>query len=84
MNVHPHDAIINDLIIAIKRKQKDNHEIIVTIDGNELFVSTKGEISRLYKAYHLYDRLTHRHNLSTNISTCIRGTKHIYIISYAS
>ena len=24
-NIHPHDAAINDLIIEVKRKQKDNH-----------------------------------------------------------
>ena len=41
-NIHPHDAAITDLIISIKRKQKDHHEIIVTIDGNESFVSSKG------------------------------------------
>ena len=79
-NIHPHDAAITDLIIAIKRKQKDRHEIIVTVDDNEVFVSSKGGIARLCKACQLYDPLTHRHNLPTKISTYIRGANQIYYI----
>ena len=77
INLHPRDATINDLIIEIKRKQKDDHEIIVTIDGNESFVNTKGGIAKLCKACQLYDPLTCRHELPNNISTYIRGTKQI-------
>jgi len=73
--IHPHDAAVTDLIIAIKRKQKDRHEIIVTMDGNEAFVSSKGGIARLYKSCQLYDPLNHRHDLPANIRTYIRGTK---------
>ena len=47
LNIHPHDAAITDLILEIKRKQKDNHEIIVTMDGNESFVNAKGGIAKL-------------------------------------
>ena len=51
------------------------------MDGNESFVNAKGGIAKLYKAYQLYDPLTYRHDLPTNISTYIRGTKHIdYIL----
>ena len=50
INIHLHDATINDLIIEIKRKQKDNHEIIVTMDGNEPLVNAKGGIAKLCKA----------------------------------
>ena len=74
-NIHPHDAAITDLIIAIKRKQKDRYETMITMDGNEAFVSSKGGISRLCKSCQLYDLLTHRHDLPTNISAYIRGTK---------
>ena len=41
-NIHPHDAAINDLIIAVKSKQKHYHEIIITMDGNAPFVNAKG------------------------------------------
>lgn len=33
LNIHPHDTVINDLIIAAKSKQKYYHEIIVTMDA---------------------------------------------------
>ena len=35
---HPHHATLHDLIKAIQQKQKHNHEIILTIDGNEPFL----------------------------------------------
>ena len=74
-NIHPHDVAINDLIVAVKSKQKYCHEIIVTIYDNKPFVNAKGGIAQLC------DPLTHRHNLPTNISTYIRGTKQIdYIL----
>ena len=79
--IYPHDASITDLIIVIKRKQKDHHEIIVTVDGNESFVSSKGGMTRLCKVCKLYDLLNHCHNLPTNSSTYIRETKQIdYIL----
>ena len=69
------------MIIEITRKQKDNHEIIVTIDGNESFVNAKGGISKLCKACQLYDPLSYRHDFPNNIITYIRGTKQIdYIL----
>ena len=74
-NIYPHDAAINDLIIGVKIKQKYNHEIIVTMDGNESFVNAKGGIAKLCKACQLYDPLTYRHDLPNNISTYKRGTK---------
>ena len=77
INLYPHDAAINDLIIEIKRKQKNNHEIIAT----ESFINSKGGIAKLCKACQLYDPLTYRHDLPNNISTYIRGTKQIYYIS---
>ena len=73
INIHPHDATINDLIIAVKRKQNNYHKIIVTMDGNEPFVNAKGGIVKLCKASQLYDPLTYRHDLPINISTYIRG-----------
>ena len=79
-NIHPRDATINDLTIAVKRKQKDYHEIIVTMDGNDSFVNTKGGISKLCKVCQLYDPLTYLHDLPTNISTYIKGTKQTYYI----
>ena len=36
-NQHPHQAAINDVIIAIKKLQKERHEIIISLDGNKAF-----------------------------------------------
>lgn len=53
---------------------------MVIMDRNESFESAKGGIAKLCREYHLYDLLTHRHDQSTNTSTCIKGTKQIYFI----
>ena len=45
------------------------------MDGNISILRAKGGIARLCKSCQLYDPLTHRHDLPTNISTYIRGTK---------
>ena len=51
------------------------------MDSNESFVNAKGGIAKLCKACQLYDPLTYRHDLPTNISTYTRGTKQIdYIL----
>ena len=52
---HPHKATIDDLIIEIKKKQKKGHEIIITMDGNEDFTSSKGGIAKLCRECKLYD-----------------------------
>ena len=80
LNIHPHDATINNLIITVKGKQKHSHDTVVTMDGNEPFVNAKGEIAKLCKACQLYDPFNYRHNLPNNISIYIRGTKQIYFI----
>ena len=49
-SIYPHDVAINDLMIAVKRKQKHYHEIIVTMEDNEPFVNVKGGIAKLCKA----------------------------------
>ena len=84
LNIHPHDAAINDLIIAVKGQQKHHHDIVVTMDGNEPFVNARGGVAKLCKACQLYDPFNYRHNLPNNISTYIRGTKQIdfILVSY--
>ena len=51
------------------------------MDGNESFVNADGGIAKLCKVCQLYDLLTYRYDLPTNISTYIRGTKEMdYIL----
>ena len=56
---HFHHATIQDLIEEIKVKQRESHNIIITIDGNESFVSSKGGISNLCRECKLYDIYIH-------------------------
>ena len=44
---HPRDIIIDDLIKDIKEKQQHNHDIILTIDGNEIFTSLSRGITKV-------------------------------------
>ena len=52
---YSHDVTINDLIQVIKEKQNNSHEIILTMDGNETFVSSSGGIAKVCKACKLFD-----------------------------
>ena len=54
---HPHKAIITDTIKEIKKIQKEGHEIICLIDGNELFTNAKGGIAKMCKECKLYVRI---------------------------
>ena len=56
---HPHHATMQDLIKGIEAKQKESHNIIITIDGNESFVSSKGGIVKLCRECKLFDVYTH-------------------------
>ena len=56
---HAHNATLNDLIKAIQQKQKYNHEIILTIDGNEPFLSSMGRMATLCRICKLHDLFTH-------------------------
>ena len=49
---HPHDAIINNLIIEIKKK-KGSYNIIRIVDGNEFYVNVKGGMTKLCRKYHI-------------------------------
>ena len=63
-----------------KRKQKDLHQIIITIDANETFISAKEGIAKLCRQYWLFDLLNQQHGNSANIGTHIRGKERIDFI----
>ena len=71
---HPHRTTLIDLRKAIKQKQKHNHEIIVTIDGNELFLSSTGGMAKMCRVCKLYDPFTHRHRDVVEGSSYINGS----------
>lgn len=45
---HQHEAEISDIIIAISKKVKEVHDIILSIDVNELFTNVAGGIEKLW------------------------------------
>ena len=55
---NPHLAAIREIIEAIRRKQKEGHEIIISLDRNETFTHSTGDIARLYREYQLFDPLS--------------------------
>ena len=77
---HPHDVIINNLIQGIKEKQKNNYEIILTIDGNETFSSASGGIAKPCKACKLFDPLYQNHGESIEGPSHINGSERIDFI----
>ena len=77
---YPHDAAINSLIQAIKDKQNRNHNIIITIDGSELFISSKRGMEKLCRKYKIYDLLYKNHGDEIEINTHITDFQRIYFI----
>ena len=59
--IHPHKAAIIDIMAEIKKKQKEGHEILIALDGNEKFIQDKGGIARLCHECQLHDPFTHLH-----------------------
>ena len=59
--IHPHKAAIIDIMAEIKKKQKEGHEILIALDGNEKFIQDKGGIARLCHECKLHDPFTHLH-----------------------
>ena len=58
-DIHSHKAAIIDIMEAIKKKQKEGHEVLIALDGNEKFIQDKGEITRLCHECKLHDPFTH-------------------------
>ena len=78
---HPHKATIDDLIVEIKKKQKNRHEIIITMDGNEEFSSSKGGIAKLCRECKLYDVFSQRFKNAKLPNTHIKESKRVdYIL----
>lgn len=80
INEYPYDAIIKDSIKTIKTKQKDNHEIIVAMDGNEPSTSAKGGITKLCQNLHLYDLMDYQHGKNMKFKYYIRESQKIGFI----
>ena len=58
---NPRQAAITDIIITINKKQKEDHNIVLAMDGNEPFLNDSGGIARICRECKLFDPLNHRH-----------------------
>ena len=69
---------------AIKKKQKEGHEVFIALDGNEKIIQDRGGILRLYHEYKLYDPFTHLHGKECETNSQIRGSYRIdyYLCTY--
>ena len=69
---------------AIKKKQKEGHEVFISLDGNENFIQDKGEIARLCHKCKLYDLFTHLRGKECKTNSHIRGSYRIdyYFCTY--
>ena len=44
---HPRQVVVTDIIIAMNKKQKENHNIVLAMDKNEPFTNASGGIARI-------------------------------------
>ena len=58
---HLRQAAVTDIIIAINKKQTENHKIVLAMDGNEPFTNPSGGIARICRECKWFDQLSHRH-----------------------
>ena len=58
----------------MKQFQKEGHEIILSLDGNEAFTNAKKrwqKCAKMYKEFKLYDPFVYRHNDQRNSKSII-------------
>ena len=59
---HPHKTAIIDIMAEIKKEQKEGHEILIALDGNEKWIQDKGGVvAKLCHECQLHDPFTHLH-----------------------
>ena len=71
--------MIKDTTLFVQILKKQGHEIILTIDINELFISGEGGIAKLITDTKVIDPFS-SHNIYTNINTHQRGSNQLFFI----
>ena len=54
---HPRQTAVTYIIIAINKKEKENHNVVLAMDGNEPFTNASGGIARICRECKLFDPL---------------------------
>ena len=75
---HPHKAAIIAIMAEITKEQKEGHEILIALDGNEKFIQDKEGVAKLCHECQLHDPFTHRHGKECETNSQIRGSYRIY------
>ena len=60
-----------------KQKPKENHNIVLAMDGNEPFINTSGGIARICRECKLFDPLSHRHGSECDSKSFSKGLNRI-------
>ena len=85
---HPYKAAIQDIIIAMNKKFKESHEIILSIDGNELSINVVGKILKLCRDCKIFDPFDHKHGNTSNAKLHLRGFQkkrlHLLLVQYTN
>ena len=71
---YPKQVAIQGIIIVISKNTKKDHDIILSINGNESFINTIGGIVKTCRDYEVYDPFENRHGNTTNAKSYLRGS----------
>ena len=74
---HPRQAVITDIIFAINKKQKENHNIVLAVDENEPFINASGGIARICRECKSFYPLNHRHGSECDSKSFLKGSNRI-------
>ena len=74
---HPRQAVVTDITIIINKKQKENHNIVLTMDDNEPFTIASGGIARICRECKLFDPLHHKHGNTCDSKSFLNGSDRI-------
>ena len=74
---HPRQAAVTDITIIINKKQKENHNIVLTMDDNEPFTIASGGIARICRECKSFDPLHHRHGNACDSKSFLKGLNRI-------
>ena len=73
----PRQAAVTDITIIINKKQKENHNIVLTMDDNEPFTIASGGIARICRECKLFDPLHHKHGNTCDSKSFLNGSDRI-------
>ena len=77
---HPHQAVIQDIIIEINKNIEEGHEIMLSIDGNDSINNATGGKAKLYRDCKLFDSFDRRHRNNNNAKLYLGGSHKIDFI----